>query len=92
KGCAFPSCDAVPAWCDAHHILPWSKGGLTVMDNLTLLCRAHHTSIHRKSGFAGQWEIKMGSDRKPWFVPPAGIDPERRPRRSTLRPGPVLRT
>ncbi|MCJ0907461.1 HNH endonuclease signature motif containing protein, partial [Rhodococcus sp. ARC_M6] len=92
KGCAFPSCDAVPAWCDAHHIRPWSQGGLTVMDNLTLLCRAHHTLIHRKAGFAGQWEIKMGSDRKPWFIPPAGIDPEQRPRRSNLRPGPVLRT
>ncbi|OYD68492.1 HNH endonuclease signature motif containing protein [Rhodococcus sp. OK302] len=92
KGCAFPSCDAVPAWCDAHHIEPWSKGGLTVMGNLTLLCRSHHTLIHRKAGFAGQWEIKMGSDRRPWFIPPAGIDPDRRPRRSTLRPGPVLRT
>ncbi|MCJ0902172.1 HNH endonuclease signature motif containing protein [Rhodococcus sp. ARC_M6] len=92
KGCAFPSCDAVPAWCDAHHIRPWSQGGLTVMDNLTLLCRAHHTLIHRKAGFAGQWEIKMGSDRKPWFIPAAGIDPVQRPRRSNLRPGPVLRT
>ncbi|MDI9916733.1 HNH endonuclease signature motif containing protein [Rhodococcus sp. IEGM 1379] len=92
EGCAFPSCDAVPAWCDAHHIKGWSKGGLTVMDNLTLLCRAHHTLIHRQAGFAGRWEIKMGSDRKPWFIPPAGVDPERWPRRSTLPPGPVLRT
>ncbi|NMM88077.1 HNH endonuclease, partial [Rhodococcus sp. SRB_17] len=92
KGCAFPSCDAVPAWCDAHHIRPWSQGGSTVMGNLTLLCRAHHTLIHRKVGFAGQWEIKMGSDRRPWFVPPAGIDPEQRPRRSTTHQGPVLRT
>lgn len=85
QGCAFPSCDAVPAWCDAHHIEPWSKGGPTVMDNLTLLCRSHHTLVHRKAGFTGRWEIKMGSDHKPWFIPPPAIDPKQKPRRSTLR-------
>jgi hypothetical protein len=85
KGCAFPTCDAVPAWCDAHHIKPWSKGGPTVMDNLALLCRHHHTLMHRKTGFVGRWEIKMGADHKPWFIPPPSIDPKQRPRRTTLR-------
>ncbi|MFE4502707.1 DUF222 domain-containing protein [Rhodococcus sp. NPDC056743] len=91
KGCAFPNCDAVPAWCDAHHIKPWSTGGLTVMDNLVLLCRSHHTLIHSTSGFRGIWKIKMGSDHKPWFIPPAAIDPKQRRRRSTTRHGPVHR-
>ncbi|MFE4498608.1 DUF222 domain-containing protein [Rhodococcus sp. NPDC056743] len=91
KGCAFPNCDAVPAWCDAHHIKPWSTGGLTVMDNLTLLCRSHHTLMHSTSGFRGIWEIKMGSDHKPWFIPPAAIDPKQRRRRSTTGQGPVHR-
>ncbi|MFE4498668.1 DUF222 domain-containing protein [Rhodococcus sp. NPDC056743] len=91
KGCAFPNCDAVPAWCDAHHIEPWSTGGLTVMDNLVLLCRSHHTLMHSTSGFRGIWEIKMGSDHKPWFIPPAAIDPKQRRRRSTTRQGPVHR-
>ncbi|WP_094274667.1 HNH endonuclease signature motif containing protein [Rhodococcus sp. OK302] len=85
KGCAFPGCDCVPAWTDAHHITPWSQNGPTVMDNLVLLCRSHHTLMHRKAGFAGQWEIKMGSDHKPWFIPPPAIDPEQKPRRSTQR-------
>ncbi|MCJ0905573.1 HNH endonuclease signature motif containing protein [Rhodococcus sp. ARC_M6] len=85
KGCAFPGCDCVPAWTDAHHITPWSQNGPTVMDNLTLLCRSHHRLVHNKSGFAGQWEIKMGSDHKPWFIPPPAIDPEQKPRRSTQR-------
>ncbi|MFE4502523.1 DUF222 domain-containing protein [Rhodococcus sp. NPDC056743] len=89
KGCAFPNCDAVPAWCDAHHIKPWSTGGVTVMDNLVLLCRSHHTLIHSTSGFRGIWEIKMGDDRKPWFIPPVAIDPKQRRRRSTTRQGPV---
>ncbi|MFE4503245.1 DUF222 domain-containing protein [Rhodococcus sp. NPDC056743] len=91
KGCAFPNCDAVPAWCDAHHMKPWSTGGVTVMDNLVLLCRSHHTLIHSTSGFRGIWEIKMGDDRKPWFIPPVAIDPKQRRRRSTTRQGPVHR-
>ena len=91
KGCAFPNCDAVPAWCDAHHIKPWSTGGLTVMDNLVLLCRGHHTLMHSTSGFRGIWEIKMGVDHKPWFIPPSAIDPKQRRRRSTTRQGPVHR-
>ncbi|TSD45913.1 DUF222 domain-containing protein [Rhodococcus sp. KBS0724] len=91
KGCAFPNCDAVPAWCDAHHIKPWSTGGLTVMDNLALLCRGHHTLMHSTSGFRGIWEIKMGSDHKPWFIPPSAIDPKQRRCRSTTRQGPVHR-
>ncbi|REK82403.1 HNH endonuclease [Rhodococcus erythropolis] len=85
KGCAFPGCDCVPAWTDAHHIKHWAKGGPTVMDNLVLLCRTHHTLMHRKPGFTGQWEIRMGTDHLPWFIPPPGIDPDRKPRRSTTR-------
>ncbi|MFE5641905.1 DUF222 domain-containing protein [Rhodococcus sp. NPDC056516] len=85
KGCAFPGCDCVPAWTDAHHIKHWAKGGPTVMDNLVLLCRSHHTLMHRKPGFTGQWEIRMGTDHLPWFIPPPGIDPDQKPRRSTTR-------
>lgn len=85
KGCAFPGCDCVPAWTDAHHIKHWAKGGPTVMDNLVLLCRIHHTLMHRKPGFTGQWEIRIGTDHLPWFIPPPGIDPDQKPRRSTTR-------
>lgn len=85
KGCAFPNCDAVPAWTDAHHIKPWFHGGPTVMGNLTLLCRTHHRLVHKKSGFRGVWTIRMGKDHKPWFIPPTGIDPKQQPRRSTMR-------
>lgn len=33
RGCAFPDCDRPPRWCDAHHLTPWSVGGLTKLDN-----------------------------------------------------------
>ena len=80
KGCAFPGCECVPAWTDAHHIRHWSNGGPTVMNNLALLCRSHHRLMHRKTGFVGKWEIRMGADNKPWFIPPPAIDPQQHPR------------
>ncbi len=80
KGCAFPGCTCVPAWTDAHHIRHWANGGPTVMNNLVLLCRSHHRLMHRKSGFVGKWEIRIGVDNKPWFIPPPSIDPGQQPR------------
>jgi hypothetical protein len=47
-GCSFPGCDHPPQWCDRHHILDWILGGRTGLDNLTLLCRYHHTHFLQK--------------------------------------------
>jgi hypothetical protein len=40
--CQFPGCDQPPPVCEAHHLTPWAQGGVTSLDNLTLLCRFHH--------------------------------------------------
>ena len=41
RGCV--GCGADPAWCQAHHIVPWEADGPTDIDNLVLLCsRCHH--------------------------------------------------
>jgi hypothetical protein len=80
RGCAFPGCTCVPAWTDAHHIRHWANGGPTLMNNLVLLCRSHHRLMHRKTGFVGKWEIRIGADNKPWFIPPPSIDPGQHPR------------
>lgn len=45
-GCVFPGCDRPSTWCDAHHIVHWSKGGGTSLGNLVLLCRHHHMLVH----------------------------------------------
>ena len=66
RGCAFPGCGRPVSWCDAHHVRPWSAGGDTALANGVLLCRMHHTLIHH-----GGWEVFIGSDGHPWFVPPA---------------------
>ena len=47
RGCGFPGCGRPPSWCDAHHVRHWADGGQTALDNLVLLCRPHHRSVHR---------------------------------------------
>ena len=43
-GCAFPGCTCRGR--DAHHVVAWAKGGATVLGNLVLLCKRHHTFLH----------------------------------------------
>ncbi|TJZ76995.1 DUF222 domain-containing protein [Rhodococcus oryzae] len=74
-GCAFPGCGRPAAWTEAHHIIHWSNGGPTNLSNLVLLCRFHHTTIHR-----GDWTVHISKDDShPWFTPPTWIDPQRKP-------------
>ncbi|HEY9496132.1 MAG TPA: DUF222 domain-containing protein, partial [Intrasporangium sp.] len=47
QGCSFPGCTIPAAWTDAHHVLPWWSGGKTSLLNTALLCRRHHTYVHR---------------------------------------------
>ncbi|MGH2673210.1 MAG: DUF222 domain-containing protein [Actinomycetota bacterium] len=65
KGCRFPGCDRPPGWCDAHHVRHWADGGVTALDNLILLCRPHHRTIHH--GF----RVEM-ADGRPVFTRPDG--------------------
>jgi hypothetical protein len=51
-GCRFPGCDRPLAWCDAHHLWHWLHGGPTDLENLVLLCRAHHHAVH-----GGGWRL-----------------------------------
>ncbi|GAA4486807.1 HNH endonuclease signature motif containing protein [Rhodococcus olei] len=73
-GCAFPGCGRPAAWTDGHHIHHWSNGGETQLSNLVLLCRFHHRRIHK-----GDWEVYIGDDGHPWFLPPHWIDTDRKP-------------
>jgi hypothetical protein len=43
-GCSFPGCTHPPQWCDRHHILDWILGGLTDLENLTLLRLSHESA------------------------------------------------
>ncbi|MGF1645928.1 MAG: DUF222 domain-containing protein [Kineosporiaceae bacterium] len=69
-------CGAQPDWCDAHHVVPWSQGGATDLDNLALLCPGHHTAVH-----AGTWVLDRDDEDHLVLVPPRHVDPSRTPRR-----------
>ncbi len=73
-GCAFPGCQRPPAWCAAHHIQHWTKGGITAMSNLVLLCGRHHIVVHHEG-----WTVRIAEDGLPEFTPPPWIDPEQVP-------------
>ncbi len=76
-GCSFPDCTVPPAWTQAHHVLEWARGGPTSLDNLTLVCGHHHRTFERNG-----WSCQM-VDGSPHWIPPAFIDPARRPRTNT---------
>lgn len=68
-------CGRSAVWCEAHHIEEWFKGGSTDIDNLVLVCRSCHHSIHddgwvvyRRSD--GAYELrpppKPYADLRPW--------------------------
>ncbi|WP_035717796.1 HNH endonuclease [Gordonia terrae] len=67
-------CGAPPSHTQVHHIEHWADGGPTDLDNGCLLCQRCHTQVHHHG-----WDIVLGYDRHPWLVPPADIDPQRRP-------------
>lgn len=78
-GCTFPACTVPAEWCDGHHVIPWSRGGPTSLDNCALLCGYHHTLIHQ-----GHWIIRMAGDGHPEFLPPSWMDPYQRPLRNLV--------
>ncbi|HWR48278.1 MAG TPA: DUF222 domain-containing protein, partial [Pseudonocardiaceae bacterium] len=79
RGCAFPGCDRPPGLCHAHHCQHWTDGGATSVGNCVLLCETHHRHVHCTS-----WEILIHAGYVE-FIPPAVLDPARRPLRNPLR-------
>ncbi len=47
RHCQFQGCDRPWNWCDVHHIVSRHDGGPTTLNNLTLMCRHHHTLLHQ---------------------------------------------
>lgn len=80
RGCI--GCSAPPAWTDAHHIRHWSQGGPTDLQNLVLLCRACHTSVHHRG-----WKIGRKPDGRHTVTRPPRTRPEASRLRATPRDG-----
>ena len=74
RTCRFPGCD-MPAWfTDVHHIWHWTRGGPTNRENCCLLCRQHHTLIHK-----GRWTITGNPNHDLAFTSPEGESHRSRP-------------
>ncbi|WP_106814937.1 HNH endonuclease signature motif containing protein [Microbacterium timonense] len=71
-GCIIPGCRVRAAWCEIHHVTPWSRRGPTDVGNGVLLCWHHHRSIETSG-----WEIRM-ADGVPEVRPPTWLDPRQR--------------
>jgi hypothetical protein len=52
-GCVHPGCSRTAAYCDAHRVQHWADGGPTSTDNMVLLCRHHHRTLHQ-----GLWSLR----------------------------------
>jgi hypothetical protein len=61
----FPDCHRPLAWCEGHHLDHWLDGGPTDLDNLILLCRAHHRAVHE-----GGWRPTRQPDGRRTAIPP----------------------
>ncbi|GAB4006384.1 HNH endonuclease signature motif containing protein [Nocardioides ultimimeridianus] len=46
KRCRAEGCSIPAAWCEAHHLRPWSQGGRTDLGDGVLLCSHHHHRAH----------------------------------------------
>ncbi|WP_028462659.1 HNH endonuclease signature motif containing protein [Nocardia sp. 348MFTsu5.1] len=67
-------CGAHATWSDCHHIKHFVDGGATTLENGCLLCRTCHMAVHNTD-----WDVIMGDDGHPWLIPPADVDPLRKP-------------
>jgi hypothetical protein len=66
RSCRFPGCGAT-RHLHAHHVVHWADGGPTDMDNLILLCSAHHRLVHQPG-----WRIEQLGDGRFRFHTPDG--------------------
>ncbi len=47
RGCRWPGCHIPAAWCEIDHLVPFTEGGATTLDNLVMWCSHHHHEKHR---------------------------------------------
>jgi hypothetical protein len=72
--CRWKGCDRPGAWCEAHHVIWWDKGGTTDIANLVLLCSRHHHIAHRPG-----WAADLAPDGTLTVTDPWGVTRTTRP-------------
>jgi hypothetical protein len=82
--CRFPGCTN-RRFVDAHHVKHWIHGGRTALDNLILLCGAHHRVVH-EDGF----KIELDADGTTRVTTPEGQPLPPVPAPPPVPPAPLL--
>jgi hypothetical protein len=68
RHCAFPGCNRPVSWTEAHHINYWDRDhGPTDIDNMCLLCSAHHDLLHQPG-----WHAKLTPEQTLQVTAPDG--------------------
>ena len=65
--CGIPGCTVGYDRCKLHHVIWWSKGGSTDLDNLLPVCPVHHAKIHHDG-----WIVELGPNRELTLTLPDG--------------------
>ena len=60
-GCTAPGCHRPPSWCEAHHTIDFATSRRTRLDELALVCDAHHDLAH-----TDQWTLTLEDDGIHW--------------------------
>ena len=84
-GCV--NCGSPVERCEPHHIVWYSKGGPTDIDNLALLCERCHHLIHDDA-----WQLHRDKNRRHTLRPPERLSRQHHPARAAPERNPVLRT
>ncbi len=67
RGCRFPGC-GTGRFTHAHHVVWWSRGGRTDLDNLLLVCSFHHRLVHEHG-----WSVTRAPDGVVGWFRPSGV-------------------
>ena len=80
--CASPAERSEP-----HHIVWWTNGGPTDVDNLALLCERCHHLTHDDN-----WQLQRDKNRRHRLQPPERLSRQHQPARATPERNPILTT
>jgi hypothetical protein len=63
QGCTATGCSMPAEFCEAHHVVPWSRGGKTSLADCKLLCPFHHHRAHDPA-----WQVHHHANGKTDFT------------------------
>lgn len=69
RTCSIPGCSTHFDRCKIHHIIWWSRGGLTDLENLLPVCVRHHHAIHDTG-----WNVSIDEHRRLTVTLPDGTN------------------